>query len=203
MKKKVLASVVLMFLMTSVFVFSDTAQSVLPQLSYKIPEPKLWLKHNDPEISLVGPAHYYFNQTEDIDLNIVPIDDDLLTSLNERGEKNFIDDIMRGKNQINQMFAAQPSKLVSYKVTNISASDRATASEVVQQAGGEGKLLELRLTQVLGDEEHNILERFFIYPKQAINFQLRSKKSSDPNKVKQAEKLFVQIQPHVRKPASK
>jgi hypothetical protein len=178
MKKKLfLANAI--FIATALILQNQTAESSLPHLTYQLPQAQKWKRFKDFDLDLAGPKQYYFSETDNIDLNVVPIDDDLLTSLTERGEKQFIEDIMRGKNAINQMFGVGETLLISYQV--VGAPDK--------------KVLSLKTQQKIENEIFYITEKYFIYPKQAVNFQLRYKQSSDQNLVKQAALLFEQITP--------
>ena len=179
MKKKLfLASAI--FLAFALLLQNQNAESSLPHLTYQLPQAQKWKRFKDFDLDLAGPKQYYFSDTEDIDLNVVPIDDDLLTSLNERGEKQFVEDIMRGKNAINQMFAVGETKLIEYKISN--------------GASGQ-KILSLKTEQQIVNEYFYVIEKYFIYPKQAVNFQLRFSQNSDQALAKQAQTLFEQINP--------
>lgn len=179
MKKKLVLACAA-FLAVGLLLQNHSAESSLPHLTYQLPQAQKWKRFKDFDLDLAGPKQYYFSETDNIDLNVVPIDDDLLTSLNERGEKTFVEDIMRGKNAINQMFAVGDTKLIEYKLT----------------AGQSGeKVLSLKTEQKIENETFYITEKYFIYPKQAVNFQLRFSQSSDQKLVKQASDLFEQINP--------
>jgi hypothetical protein len=179
MKKKLfLASAV--FLAFALILQNQNAESSLPHLTYQLPQAQKWKRFKDFDLDLAGPKQYYFSDTDNIDLNVVPIDDDMLTSLTQRGEKQFVEDIMRGKNAINQMFAVGDSKLIDYKLSTGSAGQ---------------KILSLRTEQQIVNETFYVIEKYFIYPKQAVNFQLRFNQSSDQALVKQATALFEQINP--------
>lgn len=182
MKKKLFLAGAI-FIATALILQNQTAESSLPHLTYQLPQAQKWKRFKDFDLDLAGPKQYYFSETDNIDLNVVPIDDDLLTSLNERGDQQFVKDIMRGKNAINQMFGVGDTVLISYQV--VSSADK--------------KVLSLKTQQKIENESFYIIEKYFIYPKQAVNFQLRYKQSSDQNLVKQAAALFEQINPQPMK----
>lgn len=179
MKKKLFLAFAA-FLAVALLLQNQKAESSLPHLTYQLPQAQKWKRFKDFDLDLAGPKQYYFSDTDNIDLNVVPIDDDLLTSLTERGEKQFVQDIMKGKNAINQMFAVGESKLIEYKISNGKSGE---------------KILSLRTEQQIVNENFYVIEKYFIYPKQAVNFQLRFKQSSDQVLVKQAAALFEQINP--------
>lgn len=179
MKKKLFLAAAV-FVAFALLLQNQNAESSLPHLTYQLPQAQKWKRFKDFDLDLAGPKQYYFSETDNIDLNVVPIDDDLLTSLTQRGEKQFVQDIMRGKNAINQMFAVGDSKLIEYKLSTGKAGE---------------KILTLRTEQQIVNETFYVTEKYFIYPKQAVNFQLRFKQSSDQALVKQAAVLFEQINP--------
>ena len=164
--------------------YQTQATSSLPQIVYQLPQPKLWQRDLEiaEEIEWVGPEHFYFAGTDNIDLNVMPIDDDLYKSFLERGEKQFIKDTMRGKNLIDGMFGVEPAQLVKH----------------TSQKLNDAIILEINTTQRLPDGQYEILEKYFIYPGQAINFQLRWPQTADGKKVLEAQNAFAQLAPKSR-----
>lgn len=156
------------------------AQAPAEPLFYKLANPKLWSLDLEiaAELEIDGPEHFQFSESEDIDLNFVPIDDDLLASFKERGEAQFVKDIMSGKNRINAMFAVADSFLVSKEISDLD---------------GGGKLLTLRLRQVIDDEFFTV-EKWFIYPKTALQVSFRHSVKADRELVTKAEAEFNKIQ---------
>ena len=115
-------------------------------------------------------------------MNYLPIEDDLSASLKERGEAQFVKDAMRGKNLINTMFGAAETRLLNHKLKTVP----------------NGQLLEINTTQKIDGEEFLILERYFIYPKEAVHLELRWAKSASAEKVLQAQKAFSRVMPQFR-----
>jgi hypothetical protein len=166
-----------------VFLFwQNRAVSSLPQVVLKFPEPALWSRDTEVGTEIVGPEHYYFTGTTDIDLNLVPIEDDLSASLKERGEAQFVKDTMRGKNTVNTMFGADESKLLSHSL---------------KPAAG-GQVLEINTSQKIDGVEFLILEKYFVYPKEAVHLALRWPKYFDAQKVTAAKAAFSRVTPQFR-----
>lgn len=165
------------FIFCGVLFFQNRASSSIPALRYQVPEAAQWSRDKDLQTELIGPEHYYFGKTENIDLNIIPIEDDLLSSLNTRGAEQFVSDIMHGKNSINTMFGADESKLVSKNLSMV----------------GEARVLEIKTTQAIETKNFTILEKYYIYQNQAVNFQLRWSEDADPKELKTAQALFAKI----------
>lgn len=185
MQKKYLYA--LLTIVFSFLFYQNKASSSLPQIVYQLPEPTLWGRDLEAGAEIVGPEHYYFAGTTNIDLNIVPIEDDLLNSLKTRGEKQIVLDMMHGKNTINAMFAAEDSILISHNSKPIA----------------DGQLLELATTQKIGTEQFRILEKYFIFNNESVHLELRWPASADPEKVKLAQKNFASITPQSRGSGSK
>lgn len=185
MRKKLILAILTVF--SSILFFQNRANSDLPVISYQLPEPALWKRDEEIGTEIIGPEHYYFEQTEDIDLNIVPIDDDLAESLKTRGQEQFIKDIMNGKNAINGMFGIEPVQLVS--------------SELKTENGAQ--VLYLNTTQRIENDQFEILEKYFIYKGQAVNFQLRWPQTANAEQIKKAQKIFGQISLQARNTASR
>lgn len=180
MQKKYIFSVLTAGL---IFLFyQNQAVSSLPQVVLQLPEPALWQRDLSVGTDIVGPEHYYFNGTTDIDLNYVPIEDDLSVSLKERGEAQFVKDTMRGKNLINSMFGADSTRLLSHTLKTLPG----------------GQLLEINTAQKIDGEEFLILERYFIFPNEAVHLELRWAKSASAEKVLLAQKAFSRVTPQFR-----
>lgn len=160
-----------------VLLFQNRAQSTLPALSYQLPSPASWQRDLDVEVDMIGPEHYYFEKNEDIDLNIVPIEDDLAESLRTRGLEQFLQDILLGKNMINRIFDVDDVVLLSHELT--------------QQNGAQ--VLRIRTTQRVEEEQLQIEEKYFIYPGQAVNFQLRWSQNANADQLRRAQQAFEQI----------
>jgi hypothetical protein len=185
MSYKIIAGVCILFV--GVLFYQNNADSTLPQIVYQLPEPSLWKRDTAIGTELAGPEHYYFNQTDNIDLNIVPIEDDLLDSLKTRGAQQFTQDIMSGKNHINTMFGAEDTKLISSELKSFNGA----------------YILELRTEQKIEKLTLSVLEKYFIYKGQAVNFQLRWQNDSDVQNVKKAQLVFNKMTVQARSAASK
>ncbi len=175
MKIKII-SIITLIIFLATFIQANTNKNQ-SQIQYFLPEVKKWSRDLEVDADISGPKHFYFSETEDIDLNVVPVDDDIATSLNSRGADQFIEDILSGKNYVNDMLGAGKIEVLSYNLTK--AKDH--------------QILEINSRQLLSDGMTESVERFYIYPSRSIHTQLNWRKSSDPKKVKEAKSLFAQF----------
>jgi hypothetical protein len=128
----------------------------------------------------MGPEHYLFGGTPNIDLNIVPMDEDLLKQLSTRGASQFVADTLQGKNKINKMFGVGETKLVDYKL----------------MAAKDLRILQIRSRQTIGIDKIQTVEKYYFYKNTTLHLELRWQDDSDQRKVKQALKEFSQMIVH-------
>ena len=177
MKKAILIILVVVVCGISYFAPKADAESGAPVLVYRIPDISKWSRDHEMDTEIVGPKHFYFSDTDNIDLNIVPIDDDLQKSLASRGTDVFVKEALGAKNMINRMFTVGESELVDFKLQS--------------KAGIQE--LQMRCKQNIEGLQIQTLEKYFIVKGQALHAELRWQNNSDMEKVKQATKLFSEM----------
>ncbi|MGZ3725163.1 MAG: hypothetical protein ACXWQQ_05155 [Pseudobdellovibrio sp.] len=172
MKIKIISIVTLLIFMAS---FIEARSTSKAQIQYFLPDAKKWSRDTDVVADISGPKHFYFLDTENIDLNVVPIDDDLASSIRSRGVDQFVKDILTGKNYIDAVFGVNKTEILSYNL--------------VKEKGRQ--ILEINSRQLLSEGMVESTEKYYIYPGRTIQTQLNWKKAADPAQVKEARKLFA------------
>lgn len=138
-----------------------------------------WLR--DVEVSPVstGAEHYTWKTDPSIDLNVMPVHDDLLASFKKSGVDEFVKDLLVGKNYANHLFGVGETELIQ---------------KSVQQSGGL-EILTLQLRQKIADDQTiETKEKYFIAEGRAFQIGLRWEKGSDPKAKALADQDFENIQ---------
>lgn len=157
--------------------FQNIAQSTLPLISYQLANPTLWHRDLTVDVDMEGAENYDFEKSEEIDLNILPVDADLAESLRTRGLDQFLEDVLLGKNMINRIFGIDDVILVSHSLTNENGA----------------QILRLKTKQVIDLEQFLIDEKYIIYQGQALNLQLRWSETVNQDQLRRAQQSFEQI----------
>lgn len=174
MKFKIISILSVLIFVIS-FVEVNAGVNKKAKIQYFLPEPQKWSRDYDVQADISGPKHFYFKDSENIDLNVIPIDDDLSASLNTRGVDQFIQDVLEGKNLINDTFGVGRTEVLTYNL----------------KKEKDHQILEISCQQMIEDEKVETLERYYIYPHYAVHAQLRWRNSAGADKIKEAKKLFA------------
>lgn len=160
---------------TIFYSFDSLAENKNTIIKFEKPDSNLWKIENDEDNKDLGPEHYTFKKNEKIELNIVPITDDLFSQIKSKGKKQFIKDTMEGKNLINNLFGVGKSKIISTKW--IDSNDK--------------EILELCVQQKIEKDTIESFEKYFIFPSKALHIEIRYSKDIDNKQIEEAKNSLL------------
>ena len=154
-----------------------TVAQAEPSLTYEFKPTQKWSRDLITEQLSKGDEHYVLSTDKSIDLLFTFTDEKVFSEFNKLGEKAFINQLMKGKNLIQNLVSKDAIQLISSHVTEEKTF----------------KVITLETAFLLNKEKYFTLEKYYIYPTSSLQAVLRWSFKSMSAELKSSKAEFSQF----------
>lgn len=161
-------------MLISIFPMEVLADSVL---TYEFKPTQKWSRDLITDQLSKGDEHYVLSSDKSIDILFTFTDEKVFSEFNKLGEKAFINQLMKGKNLIQNLVSNDAIRLISSNVTEEKIF----------------KVITLETAFLLNKEKYFTLEKYYIYPTSSLQAVLRWSFKSMSAELKSSKAEFSQL----------